>query len=243
MKRNGPAIKKVIKETLSLIFILALLTGFLELRWPGIFHDAFGIAPDTSSYDKRYTDTISFGRYEQNGRTGSPEDIEWIVLDTADGKALVISKYILNYMPFGETDTDPSWESSSVRTWLNDTFLNEAFTQEERERIPVTEVSDEMNRGDTDPVYCTEDRIFLLSSYEALSYFSDNEMRMCPPTKYARRLDPSGSTEAYREWWLRTPGTQYRCIACVSADGSVDSFGKSRSYPGGGIRPVMWIEL
>lgn len=67
-----------------------------------------------------------------------------------------------------------TWETCSAREWLNDTFLNTAFSKEEQKAIPITELdnSDRLNpkikfKGELNN---TQDRIFLLSKTEAGIY-------------------------------------------------------------------------
>lgn len=78
-------------------------------------------------------DIITFGHYEQdNNMKNGPEPIEWIVLDVQDGRYMVLSKYILDA-------GNHKWYKVSagylyIYNWLNDVFLNTAFTVEDRKR-------------------------------------------------------------------------------------------------------------
>ena len=59
-------------------------------------------------------------------------------MDYQDGKALLISNKVIDYRPFGRgTDV---WENSGLRSWLNKTFLETAFTEEEQAVIVTTTV-------------------------------------------------------------------------------------------------------
>ncbi|MBP3201623.1 MAG: hypothetical protein J6M39_08265 [Lachnospiraceae bacterium] len=50
-------------------------------------------------------DTVKFGKYPQDSRDeDDKQDIEWIVLDRKDGKALLLSKYILDCKKYDELD-------------------------------------------------------------------------------------------------------------------------------------------
>lgn len=82
-------------------------------------------------------ETVLFGSYEQDGDAANgKEPIEWLVLARDGDKALLLSKYALDhqsFMPFYEPVTEPfTWESCSLRQWLNSTFLNAAFSAEEQ---------------------------------------------------------------------------------------------------------------
>lgn len=92
----------------------------------------------------------------------------------------VISKYILDCIQF-----DPSgskfWETSPLRKWLNGSFLNSAFSEEERIIIPsVTVIADENPDYNKDPGNNTTDQVFILSVTEVTHYFgSDNSRKWC----------------------------------------------------------------
>ena len=143
----------------------------------------------SGSFD-HISDIVTFGSYEQdNDFTNGPEPIEWIVLDVQKGKSLLISRYALDCQPFNNTRTYIEWDRCTLRTWLNGTFLNEAFSTDEHLFINTTHV-DAANA--INPSYSTgignstEDKIFLLSINEANSYFASNEERLCVPTEYER---------------------------------------------------------
>ncbi len=119
-------------------------------------------------------DIIVFGKYEQdNVASNGEEDIEWLVLSNEDGKVLVISKEVLDWMRYSESTT--VWEYSDIRTWLNNDFYNTAFTDSERNSIALTVIDNPGN-----PYYGTaagagtSDNIFCLSFDEARTYFAFN---------------------------------------------------------------------
>ena len=53
---------------------------------------------------------VTFGSYEQdnNSENGS-EPIEWLMLEQKDGKALLVSRYGLDALPFHDSDGDAAW--------------------------------------------------------------------------------------------------------------------------------------
>ena len=60
-------------------------------------------------------DVITFGSFEQDNNTSNgAEEIEWIVATVEDGRALLLSKYVLYSMPFNSAG-DVAWEESDVR--------------------------------------------------------------------------------------------------------------------------------
>ena len=79
---------------------------------------------------------ILLGSYEQdNNLDNGKEKIEWIVLDENNGTYLLMSRYILDAHAYNDIDTPVSWETCTLRAWLNDNFLREAFSEKEQKKL------------------------------------------------------------------------------------------------------------
>ena len=187
---------------------------------------------------------VTFGSYEQDNNTSNgKEDIEWLVLARDGDKALVISRYALDCRQYKSSNTSVTWETCTLRSWLNDTFINEAFTAEEQAMIPtVTVTADKNPNYSTSAGNDTQDKIFLLSITEAEKYFSSNSDRVCKPTAYAK------AQGAYTYigsclWWLRSPGFDSTSAARVYFGGSVSYRGDSVYYSNSCVRPALWIDI
>ena len=90
-------------------------------------------------------DMVSFGKYEQDYDTSNgKEDIEWLVLDKKDDAVLIISKHVLEDKSFGRNDD--TWETCSLRKWLNADFINDAFSTAEQSKIQSTQVAADKKR-------------------------------------------------------------------------------------------------
>ena len=80
--------------------------------------------------------TLYLGLYEQdNVVENGLEPIEWQVLDVKDGKELLLSKYILEPLAYGDSLFlgGAPYASSIVRAWLYESFYNISFSSEEKE--------------------------------------------------------------------------------------------------------------
>ena len=189
---------------------------------------------------------VSFGSYEQdNDLSNGPEPIEWTILDVQGGKALLISKYGLDCQPYDTAREDVTWETCTLRSWLNEDFLNTAFPDTEKKRIFLTSVDNRDSQGKSNwksGGNNSEDQIFLLSYAEARDYFVSAVDRACPPTEYAVsqgviRDAKSGNCR----WWLRSPGSNQLNAAFVDSYGSI---GNNFVYIGSdAVRPAFWINL
>lgn len=186
------------------------------------------------SNDSVVGDIITFGNY-------GGEDISWIILDEEDGKYLVISKYGLEAKEYNIGNDYVTWETCTLRFWLNDEFYNEAFSSSEQMRILTTNVTaDHNNAQSVDSGNDTQDNVFLLSIDEAVTYFGSDEDRVCYPTEYALNKGLYTIDEACF-WWLRTPGWRQDQVSYVSPDGAIGTFGLDVNYNNRVVRPAMWI--
>ena len=197
-------------------------------------------------------DIVYFGTYEQdNDTTNGKEDIEWLVLAKEKNRVLVISDKALDCQPYNSSYTEEvTWEKCSLRKWLNNDFINAAFTAEERAKIPTVMVSTDKNpEYDTDPGNATKDRVFLLSIVEVEKYFPSNEARKCVPTEYAIS-NGAYTSDSYTKggkatcwWWLRSPGYNRFDAASVNMYGNVDEEGSHVNNDTYAVRPAMWISI
>ena len=197
-------------------------------------------------YNAEIGDTVIFGSYEQDDNAANGmEKIEWQVLDKTGNKILLISKYALDTMPYNKNRTNTTWEECTLRTWLNGTFYNSAFTDEERAVIQKNEVTADKNpEYSTNPGNDTEDNVFLLSVNDANKYFKNKESMMCEPTSYAKAqgvyvYEKYGTTW----WWLRSPGDGSNFATGVSTYGAVLADGNRVDRSDRGIRPALWINF
>ena len=192
-------------------------------------------------------ETVLFGSYEQDGDAANgKEPIEWLVLARDGDKALLLSKYALDhqsFMPFYEPVTEPfTWESCSLRQWLNSTFLNAAFSAEEQRRLLTTTVitAPGGRKGSENP-FTTEDRVF--SDTEVYAYFSSEAATVTDYTAYALSEDPwagNATAPAPAIWWLRTTDGGNHPDSVYTRGGVGEG---ARSYEGEYVRPAIWVDM
>ena len=164
--------------------------------------------------------TVLFGH--QNGRP-----ISWQVIDENGKFRMLLAKEPVAQQPYHERYFDTSWQTCSLRKWLNGTFVREAFSMEEQTRILATRVENLPN-----PKYYTNggensvDKLFILSLAEVEKYLPSDALRA-----------------AGAWWWLRTPGSNLLSAASVYEDGSIYDTGININYTDGGVRPALWLRL
>lgn len=199
-------------------------------------------------------DIVHYGSYEQdNDLSNGAEAIEWLVLDKQDGKLLLLSKDALDCKMYNKETGAVTWETCTLRSWLNGEFYNTAFRQTEQERILMTQVKNEDNPEDgTEGGNDTEDKVFLLSIGEVLNYF-DPDYSAYDPARRAKVTEYAKAQDAYVSsfsgyagngwWWLRSPGFRSDFAAGVYDDGSVFCFGCSELRDDLVVRPAFWLNL
>ncbi len=167
-------------------------------------------------------------------------DEDWRVIDRSGNRLLLISEKNIADKEYNKSNDNVTWETCTLRKWLNNDWLSSAFSDGERAMIEETTVKNPDNpeygtKGGNDTV----DKVFLLSIDEANKYFLSDADRM------------NGSW-----WWLRSPGHGQGMVACVYGNGGVYS-GGNYEYRGGridtdgysvnrsdnGVRPAMWIKV
>jgi hypothetical protein len=196
---------------------------------------------------KEAGNVVKFGSYPKNDETGGNKElIEWIVIDHRDNYSMLLSKNVLDCQPYNLRAVNTSWDKSSLRNWLNTSFLNGAFDRKQLDAIVPTAVDNSNNQGNQNwrenGSKLTTDRVFLLSYREAESYFTSKELRICKATAYSIGKGVSVDKVNNCLWWLRSPGFDSMSAARVDKDGSL-GYSNIVDYTRNGVRPVIWINI
>ncbi len=188
-------------------------------------------------------ESITFGTYEQDNHFGNGEEaIEWIVLDKKDGKALLLSKYILAAKEYHFEFAPMTWEKCTLRGWLNEEFFQTAFNEKEQKVIVESLIENSNNKyTGVDGGKNTKDKVFLLSIDEACYYYDSN-----PKTKDSNRCATETRAAAFwgyssNLWWLRSLGGYSTAASYVFVDGTVDCYSPYTVDTELGVRPAMWV--
>lgn len=211
-------------------------------------------------------DIIKFGHYEQDDdMNNGKEEIEWIVLSKDKEKIFVMSKYVLDIIPYNNEITPITWEKCSLRKWLNKDFINSAFSKKERSMIrKVKNINIDNPETGTDGGKNTKDKVFLLSfedmQKKEYGFNKTGEWdiyRRSAPTPYAIAqgyyISPTigadqmvyYSTDDGRYtcwWWLRTIGYIETNACEVGENGGIDTYG-STVFCKHGVRPALYIYI
>ena len=194
-------------------------------------------------------DTVRWGHYEQDQNADNgQEEIEWIVLSVENGQAYMISKYVIDEQPYNSVWTDVTWESCSLRGWLNESFYQTAFSGEEQSKIvpQLTDFDFTIEWDNFSHHFHFEDYVSMLGEGEAEKYKDAlGEYTM----GYDVHLLPKF---VVKEWWLRGLYA-YGSLKSTGELGLGDEFAPITTDGGNhgglqndaskGIRPVIIIDL
>lgn len=185
-------------------------------------------------------DYFKLGHYSQNNGDVK-EPIEWLVLDVSGDEALLISRYGLDCKQYHSENVETTWEECDLRKWLNNDFLEVAFSDEERKKIKVSNLK---NNDNSEFENCggnsTEDQVFCLSIAEAKQYFKNDKARQCQPTSSLAKQHRLFIKDGYCGWLLRSPSRE-QSVWVVYVDGSICLGSYPNDVNDGAVRPAIRI--
>ena len=185
---------------------------------------------------------VPFGQYPQ-GANGEVQPLVWRVLAVENGRALLITDKLIDYVKYNESLTNVTWETCTLRKWMNNDFISKAFSSDQQAQIATV-----TNQNSNNPEYGTkggkptQDKIFALSIEEANRYFSSNSDRKAYTTDYAHKRG-SDSDDRSDWWWLRSPGDNSDDAAYVISYGDFDQRGSLVHNYQVAVRPAFWLNL
>ncbi|MCI8963156.1 MAG: hypothetical protein HFG37_05515 [Eubacterium sp.] len=235
--------------------------------------------PTTDNKGITTWDCIWFGNYWQEDTNGDGKadkndektPIKWRVLSVEGDDVFLLADKNLDVQSYNDTETDITWETSTMRSWLNgygaemnrggknysnNNFLNNAFSADEQSAIETTNVV-----NDDNPEYSTEggndtsDKVYLLSidemaktEYGFTSSDGSTNTRLAVNTAYTMAGGESGVEDMASAgntdyWWLRSPGLSSRNASYVISDGCVYADGDNVSSNYYAARPALHLNL
>ena len=215
---------------------------------------------------------VVFGHYEQDGNAeNGKEPIEWVIVDENENGKLLMSRYVLDCVPYNNEYEYVTWETCSLRAWLNDGFINDAFSEEElaqilKEHIESYDIESESSNYTDDQVFCLSlDELtkYYKFEYDPYSYFGYCKELIVPPTTYAMgngmwtytvdaaddyffEYAPEGYVASCvgmtgASWWLRTTGWEKTACLVLPYGYAGANYDFGVSSEGYGVRPTLWL--
>lgn len=174
------------------------------------------------------------------------ERIKWRVLNVDSSTIFAMSDMALDCVDYHKESAPVTWETCTLRKWMNDDFYEMAFDDGEKEAIIEQEVVNEnVPFNPAEAGKATNDNVFLLSFQEATNpaygfcedYRTKSASRWVQASDYGHIRGAFISRSTRKEnncrWWLRSPGHLWsdttnnltHCAVDVREDGMVYSNG------------------
>ena len=258
--------KTIVGLNKCLRFFILIICFLLVLRQSGCAENT-DLDESKSDAFKQVGNYVTFGRYPQTAAGDDETPIEWLVLDydSQNNKSLLISRFALDGQQYNNEHAAVTWETCTLRAWLNGEFLNRAFNSEEQAQILVTKVN---NSFEVEDIKCsdTEDKVFLLNAEEAMHLFLPKDVEnpyvylkdylRCYPTDYAKQqgiyvyhnTKKGGRSKGNPEylgavsWWLRSPGLTSAQAFFVLHSGDL-VYRETVEWDDIAVRPAIWVDL
>ncbi len=173
---------------------------------------------------------VAFGSYPQDA-DGGVAPIAWRVLTVEDGKAYLLTEYVLQAMRVHRDKKYPGWRECDIFAFLNGDFLNNTFTEEERAAIVVDDEIGTITFASADDLK------------NADFGFPNAASRQAQSTEYAKTTglyDYRGKMR-YAPYWTRTPSDKNYAQRRTMKDGKIGYIAVEVSDLG--IRPACWVDL
>ena len=174
--------------------------------------------------------SVTFGNYWKTGANqDGKQPIRWRVLSVNGDDMYLLSEQNLDVQQYNDKAQNESglrveWQDCSLNKWLNETFLNEAFSDVEQTAII----------GTTEKVSLLSEQEIKDKKYE----FSSNKACKTEGTAYAHQSSGNEDNEIKDSWWTKT--TEGNAFGkCVDSSGHVIS--KNITLKAG-IRPVIHLK-
>ena len=202
-------------------------------------------------------DICSFGEYKQINNNENKQPIEWRVFKVDGTKgAFLISEYVLETKPYNKTKIDVSWETCTLRSWLNglgpenntdgvdyseSNFIDTAFSTTEKSYINNITHTNSYNGNSV------EDKVFLLDYAEISVYklgvkygtsYYCNANTMIDVT--VCRWDEAHDFQFPVGWWIRSQKNDMNYATTVSVRGNTGTYSVNAGKLG--VLPALWFK-
>ena len=195
---------------------------------------------------------LLFGSYPYEA-DGEKKKLEWKILAVEKDRMLIITQDLIECAPYNKDYKAVTWESCTLRKWMNGEFMDVAFDEKEKSRIVSVINSNPDNKTyETKDGRKTEDRVFALSIDEVRQYFKNASYRVAAPTPYVEKayegrvyISDKYKVNGRRTgwWWLRSRGIDSHFAANVNYDGIINGLGCLVDNSAGSVRPALWLNL
>lgn len=204
---------------------------------------------ETSSIENSYQDdngyftsTVYWFRYEP---------IKWNLINNNNGKITLVSDLILDSQNFDYDATLSNiYSESTIRSWLNNSFYSTAFDEIQQKIIETHETDNSVNSTEDDinpnTSENTYDKVFLMSAFEANTWFNSNTERIRRGTDYSKcqglYVNETTSFQGNSSYLLRSPNSTYSLLTKIVTYSGQNLYSAGITDTYYGIVPVIVLQ-
>ena len=204
------------QETLALYDALGSYSDSLQRAQA--LRTQYGVSMQLHDFDGQW-------QYVSLGAWPKENPLLWRVVKCYDHQVLLLADTIMETRPLCQPEEAfTTYNDSSLRAWLCDTFAAGAFSAEQQQAL------------------CGEDPVFLLSKEEA-ALLNANPHRQATGSQHALEQGLRQSSQGTSWWWLRDQGEMSGCQSIVYFSGSIYENGVQAQDTQTGVRPALWLDL
>ena len=183
---------------------------------------------NTVYYDK---DEKEWKKFDKSLKSAG-EILTWVVLDNNGKAALLLSEKGLCGKSFHDKSEDATWDTCSLREWLNKDF---------KEKFLVIKNNDKIETDFRDKIDETRGGVFCLSHQDVEEYFKDKlkDYKKCMMAN--ENIRTVWTKDGNCNYWLRDEGGIDRTAKYIDFDGNEKSALKTNTDIA--VRPAFWIKL
>lgn len=198
----------------------------------------------TKEVDKKTNyNVVEFGKYDME--IGYSGNIEWLVVDRNVDSYLLVSRYIIDCKNYNNSDKEVTWENSTLNEWLNNYFLNGAFTSDEIAYMNFVNEFAIAGNGKVSLLNIDAcDKYFGLEDVEKRNYKLSAKATTWAKSNFEETVDVKNS-DYYDcgSFYLTDNGTTDRKAAWVGQYGHIYKEGQAvKLEHGDGVRPVIVVK-
>lgn len=163
---------------------------------------------------------------------------------------MFLSEYILSTHVWNRTTHEDgiylnNYKYSDIRRWLNDDFIDKAFTDDSLIATTKVDNSAKSTSDLTNKYACenTNDKIFLLSYEEAGSYENGFSRDFTDPNRVAYYTEYVNGSGRAGGWWTRSPAEEYGGDSAYYVPSDAKPCEGNVHFDHYGIRPALTLNI
>lgn len=179
------------------------------------------------------------------------EKIIWLVMKQSNTEVVLLADSVIDSAPYNEKYESTGWNIASLRTYMNDDFLNLAFDEDEQNQLVPMDIVPVRN---PDYGVVTGDYLNELVTIPSIDDLVDgvysikegrkeeSSLRSSTATDYAVAKGTHLDTSKKCKWWTRTCGVKDNMGSFVGPNGIISCDGYYVNGTDIGVKPMITVK-